>query len=104
MILNGCIMQRNTQMGKAKSIKKKVEDFTQTDLKHKCRKREIVEPRFVAVYLIRYKTDLTLIKIAGMFGYLHHEGVIHACKSVDNLLNYDKKFKNKYQRFIDSFN
>lgn len=64
-------------------------------LKCKSRKHEYLNPRFIAMYFLRKKTELSLSEISAMFGNRHHTTVMHALKTVDDLLFSDKGFKEK---------
>lgn len=55
------------------------------DLYGKCRKREIVKARWLAMYLIRQKTQYKLTAIGKHFDR-DHSTVIHAIANVNNAL------------------
>ncbi len=57
------------------------------DLKSKSRKKEVVYPRQVAMYLAKEFTDLPLKSIGGHFGGRDHSTVIHSVQSVTEMLN-----------------
>lgn len=80
-----------------------MEQFTKKDIKHKTRKREVVDPRFIAAYIIRFKTDLTLKRAAKLLGYKDHTMVWYASVSVKKLIEVDKDFMEKYEQLINSF-
>lgn len=78
------------------------------------RKRSLVEPRQISMYLIRKHTLLSLQEI-GMFYLTSRQGkkdsygkdhttIIHAIKSVENFLDYDKRFAEKYNRIVTNIN
>lgn len=59
----------------------------------KSRKREHVTPRQIAIYLIKKHTTLSLVGIGKNLVEGHifdHSTVIHAIKTIENLLSYDK--------------
>ena len=70
------------------SVQEVVADFynvTIADLKAKSRKRELVHPRQVAMYLAKEKTDLSLKSIGYHFGGRDHSTVIHAVQTISDL-------------------
>ncbi|PIE51761.1 chromosomal replication initiator protein DnaA [Candidatus Fermentibacteria bacterium] len=64
-------------------------------LKGKKRKREILIPRQLSMYLIREMTDLSLEDIGVFFGR-DHSTVLNAIKRVTSMLETDSAFKRKY--------
>ncbi len=78
------------------SIKKTVCEYfniTPDLLKSKTRKREIVQSRQVAMYFAKIYTKNSLATIGSMIGGKDHATVLHACKTVNNLMETDKRFK-----------
>ena len=70
------------------SVQEAVADFynvTIADLKAKSRKRELVHPRQIAMYLAKEKTDLSLKSIGYHFGGRDHSTVIHAVQTISDL-------------------
>jgi chromosomal replication initiator protein len=59
----------------------------------KTRKREIVQARQVAMYFSKTLTKSSLATIGSQIGGKDHATVLHACKTVNNLLETDKQFK-----------
>lgn len=59
----------------------------------KTRKREIVQARQLAMYFSKKYTKTSLTIIGQMCGDKDHATVLHACKTVENLMETDKKFK-----------
>lgn len=62
-------------------------------LNSKTRKREIVQARQIAMYFAKHKTKSSLSTIGARIGGKDHATVLHACKTVKNLLDTDKRFK-----------
>ncbi|OIN56583.1 chromosomal replication initiator protein DnaA [Arsenicibacter rosenii] len=60
--------------------------ITVADLKSKSRKRELVYPRQIAMYLAKEKTELALKSIGYHFGGRDHSTVIHAIQTVNDLM------------------
>ncbi|MCB9251339.1 MAG: chromosomal replication initiator protein DnaA [Flavobacteriales bacterium] len=63
-------------------------------LKSKTRKREIVQARQISMYYAKSMTKASLKSIGTYFGGRDHSTVIHACQTVNDLMDTDKKFKN----------
>ena len=65
-------------------------EITATDLKDKSRKREVVVPRQIAMYLMRSLTDVPLVQIGELLGGRDHTTVIHSCEKIKNDLKNDQ--------------
>ena len=63
-----------------------------TDLKGKCRTKDIVGPRQVAMYLMRELTDYSLPAIGKAIGGKDHTTVLHSCKRIEQKIASDKGF------------
>ncbi|MBR5958131.1 MAG: chromosomal replication initiator protein DnaA [Salinivirgaceae bacterium] len=59
----------------------------------KTRKREIVQARQIAMYFAKGMTKLSLATIGAQIGGKDHATVLHACKTVNNLIDTDRQFK-----------
>jgi chromosomal replication initiator protein len=73
-------------------IQKRVADHYQirhSDMTSKRRPNNIAIPRQIAMYLSRTLTKHSLQDIGDAFGGRDHGTVIHACKSVDNMMEQD---------------
>ncbi|ARK13682.1 chromosomal replication initiator protein DnaA [Fibrivirga algicola] len=78
------------------TVQELVADFYNTtiaDLKSKSRKREVVYPRQVAMYLAKELTELSLKSIGYHFGGRDHSTVIHAIQLVNDLLKENPETK-----------
>jgi chromosomal replication initiator protein len=62
-------------------------------LKSKTRKREVVQARQLAMYFSKQLTKSSLSNIGMHCGGKDHATVLHACRTVNNLIDTDKKFK-----------
>ncbi len=58
------------------------------------RKREIVQARQIAMYFHKNYTNTSLTTIGTEMGGKNHATVLHACKTVENLMETDKQYKN----------
>ena len=59
----------------------------------KTRKREIVQARQVAMFFSKSLTKSSLATIGSRIGGKDHATVLHACKTVNNLIETDKRFR-----------
>jgi len=57
------------------------------------RKREIVQARQIAMFFSKNLTKASLATIGSQIGDKDHATVLHACKTVNNLLDTDKRFR-----------
>jgi len=62
-------------------------------LQSRTRKREIVQARQVAMYFSKSLTKSSLATIGSQIGGKDHATVLHACKTVNNLIETDKRFR-----------
>ena len=62
-------------------------------LKSKTRKREVVQARQLAMYFAKKMTKSSLATIGMYNGGKDHATVLHACKTVNNLIDTDKRFR-----------
>ena len=65
----------------------------QEQMQSKTRKREIVQARQVAMYFAKSFTKSSLATIGSQIGGKDHATVLHACKTVNNLIETDKRFR-----------
>jgi chromosomal replication initiator protein len=62
-------------------------------LQAKTRKREVVQARQIAMYFSKSLTKYSLTSIGAQIGSKDHATVLHACKTVNNLKDTDKNFR-----------
>lgn len=62
-------------------------------MQSKTRKREIVQARQVAMFFSKSLTKSSLATIGSQIGGKDHATVLHACKTVNNLIDTDKRFR-----------
>lgn len=62
-------------------------------IQSKTRKREIVQARQVAMFFSKSLTKSSLATIGTQIGGKDHATVLHACKTVNNLIDTDKQFR-----------
>lgn len=61
----------------------------------KTRKREIVQARQISMYFSKNLTKSSLASIGSCIGGKDHATVLHACKTVNNLIDTDKQFRSQ---------
>lgn len=79
-------------------IIKKVSDFYGVEpnsINTRSRKREVVQVRQVAMFLAKKYLDMSTSKIGQYIGKRDHATVLHACKTITNLAETDKQFRNE---------
>jgi chromosomal replication initiator protein len=77
-------------------IQKVVADYfglTIVEIQSKTRKREIVQARQLAMFFSKKFTKSSLTTIGHELGKKDHATVLHACRTVNNLLDTDKQFR-----------
>lgn len=70
---------------------------TEDEFQSRSRNRDVVEARQIAHYLLRKHTKLSLAAIGHKVGAVDHATVIWSIKSVEQLLEFDKSFQNKFE-------
>jgi chromosomal replication initiator protein len=77
-------------------IQKTVSDYfglTIEEMNSKTRKRNIVQARQLSMYFAKMHTKASLTAIGLQCGNKDHATVLHACKTVQNLIDTDKEFR-----------
>lgn len=77
-----CSMKKTTTPKKIIEAVVNFYDIKINDLSEKDRKRELVHPRHVAMYLLRSELNLSYPSIGEKFGKRDHTTAIHACKKI----------------------
>jgi len=83
-----------------KDIQKMVCEFYDVDydmMLSKSRKRAIAQPRQITMYLAKKFTNNSLKAIGEHFAGRDHTTVIHSCKSVENLLDTDPEYRERFE-------
>jgi chromosomal replication initiator protein len=83
-----------------------IEDYFKikfSDLKRKTRKRNIVYPRQLCMYLLCIHTKLSLKYIGELFGGRDHTTVIHSRELIMDLLQCDTRVKDDLDKISESF-
>jgi len=77
-----------------------VYDLRMSDMQNRRRPNHIAFPRQVAMYLSRLLTHHPLKEIGDAFGGRDHGTVIHAVKTVENMMEQDEKVRNSVEYLI----
>ncbi|HAQ21130.1 MAG TPA: hypothetical protein DCR40_18135 [Prolixibacteraceae bacterium] len=83
----------------ADEIAAEIWDIPEELLKVKTRKREVVEARMVLISYRYRNLNETQESASNQYGLKEHTSTIHACKTVDALLQTDKDFGHKHEEF-----
>ena len=94
-VLGGSVESRKEPIS-IERIVKTVADYYNVEpvaVESKSRKREIVLVRQTSMFLAKKYLDLSTSKIGLRIGHRNHATVLHACKTVHNLLETNKQFR-----------
>ena len=69
----------------------------------KDRHRELVDVRHQVLYLYRFMSTESLMKMERRFG-LHHATVLHSCECAENLRIFDSEFAKNYEELSSKIN
>ena len=99
-LLRDILREENLSRITIETIQKKVVDYyhlRMADMLSRRRPANIAFPRQVAMYLSRMLTEHSLQEIGGAFGGRDHGTVIHACKTVENMMDQDTSIKHSVE-------
>ena len=99
-LLKDILREENLSRITMESIQKKVVDYyhlRMADMLSRRRPANIAFPRQVAMYLSRILTEHSLQEIGAAFGGRDHGTVIHACKTVENMMDQDVSIKHSVE-------
>ncbi len=87
------ISSNNGVIEKVKDCVAKYYNISVSDLSSSTRKKEVVIPRQIAVYIIRTKYDIPLDTIGSYFGNRDHSTISHAIDKITSAINSDWTIK-----------
>ena len=96
MLLQDVLMEQAQNLLTIEMIQKRVADHFQirhSDMTSKRRPANIAIPRQIAMYISRMLTKHSLQEIGDTFGGRDHGTVIHAVKSVENMMEHDTSMR-----------
>lgn len=67
----------------------------------KTRKREVVQARQLAHYKAKNLTNHSLSEIGFYFGRKDHATVAYSVKTVENMIEFDKTFREQHEQFLN---
>lgn len=77
-------------------------DISVENLLSSVRKKEFALARHTAMFILREKENMNVMKIAGLFGK-DHSSVIYAVEKIRTEIASDIKLKNKIERILSSY-
>jgi len=93
-VLEGALEQTHQKTIDSKSIIGVVSSYYTLSLEELCgksRKKEIVLPRQIAMYLLRKENNASFPTIGEYFGGRDHTTAMHACDKIEKLLEHDEE-------------
>lgn len=72
-----------------------------TEIRVRTRKRLVVQPRQILMFLINSNFNYSLVRIGSLLGGFDHATVLHAKSVVSNLYETDKQYRLELDRIID---
>lgn len=93
-VLEGALEQTHQKTIDSKSIMGVVSSYYTLSLEELCgksRKKEIVLPRQIAMYLLRKENNASFPSIGEYFGGRDHTTAMHACEKIEKLLEHDEE-------------
>jgi chromosomal replication initiator protein len=96
-LTDASISQRRTTTTAADVLKAVCAEFgvAEKDLLGRQRKREIVRPRHVAMYLLREETESSLVEIGRTLGGRDHTTVLHGIEKIETDLATDNQLRSR---------
>jgi len=96
-LTDASISQRRTTTTAADVLRAVCAEFgvEEKDLLGRQRKREIVRPRHVAMYLLREETESSLVEIGRTLGGRDHTTVLHGIEKVEKDMEHDNQLRSR---------
>lgn len=64
------------------------------------RKRSIVRPRWIMIYILKTKFGLSYTAIGRIMGDRHHTTILHTVRELPNLMMYDEELERMYKHIL----
>lgn len=90
---NGKYISLDLRIEKAKQIINIINKYFDVDCNELGRKSYIVIPRQMAMYYIKKNIKLSYNQIGTLFNGKNHATAIHACRTIENLIEFDSEIK-----------
>jgi chromosomal replication initiator protein len=103
-VLKDAISSRNTMVDTAEIISAVCRHFSvsKDEITSNKRKKELIIPRQVAIYLIREQTNKSLSEIGKIMGGKDHTTILHSEKRINKLLKIDANLKSSIEQIRES--
>lgn len=99
--INGEVESLNEQqVNKMMKVVCKLTQVDWSELKGKCRKREINDIRQTSMWILRKGTSLSFANIGAIFNR-HHATVLHAVESVNNMIETDSMYRGQVEQILN---
>jgi chromosomal replication initiator protein len=79
----------------------KVYDCSLSEINGRSRRRDVVKARFTLMYMLRLKAQMSFLSIARLVGDRHHSTVIHAVRSVGEMVEFGESFNDQDIDYIN---
>ena len=99
--INGEVESLNEKL--TNNMMKVICSLTQVEwdqMKGKCRKRELNDVRQIAMWIIRKGTSMSFYNVGKVFNR-HHATVLHAVKSVENMIQTDNRYRADVEQILN---
>lgn len=106
-LLQDLLIEEDQRQISLEDIKKQVVEYYRLraeDMESKRRPAKIALPRQIAMFISRLLTSHSLHEIGESFGGRDHGTVIHACKTVENIMEQDATVKRSVDYLINQLN
>ncbi|WP_243349041.1 chromosomal replication initiator protein DnaA [Parabacteroides sp. FAFU027] len=96
-VLSKCVKFEKKEISTEQILDKVCEYFSldQKMVNSKSRKREYAQARQISMYLAKKHTDQSFSRIGELIGKKDHATVLHACKTIKNLIEIDKNLRSQ---------
>ena len=100
--INGEVESLNEKLtNQIMSVVCKTTHIDWSELKSKCRKREINDVRQTAMWMIRKGTSMSFYDVGKVFNR-HHSTVLHAVKAVENMIETDNMYRGHVEQILNN--
>lgn len=78
--------------------------MTPNEILQKTRQSGVVEPRQIAMYILKTYYRLSLSDIGHLLGGFHHTTVLSGCRTVENLMDTEPEYKKRVAEIAAKLN
>jgi chromosomal replication initiation ATPase DnaA len=99
--INGEVESLNEKLtNEIMSVVCSITQINWSEMKGKCRKREINDVRQTAMWMIRKGTSMSFYDVGKVFNR-HHSTVLHAVKAVENMIETDNMYRGHVEQILN---